>query len=132
MIGSPKPKEKKSKDGKKGQKKVELVMVNVGKKEQIKSGYWSKKPGQKAVHISLLARKPYRKGPVKSKIGKVYNNKLLRRKYLSNKGRKYQPNKNHPHQIKHYNPNKNSWNKKKSMIKGNVVSLDWVNRSSKT
>ena len=99
-------------------------MVSVGMKKTMKSGYWSKKPGQKAMHISLPARQPYRKGPVKSKTGKAYNNKPLPRKYLSNKVRKYQPKKNHPNQTKHYNPNKNSWNKKKSMIKGNVVNLD--------
>ena len=62
-----------------------MGMVSVGLKKTMESGYWSKKPGQKAVHISLLARKPYRKGPVKSKTGKAYNNKPLPRKYLSNK-----------------------------------------------
>ena len=100
-------------------------------KKTMKSGYWSKKSGQKAMHISLPARQPFRKGPVKSKIGKSYNNKPLRRKYLSNKGRKYQPNKNHPHQIKHYNPNKHSWDKKTSMNRGNFVDLEWVNSSTK-
>ena len=54
-------------------------MVSVGMKKAMKSGYWSKKPGQKAIYISSPARQPYRKGPVRSKTNKGYNNKPMSR-----------------------------------------------------
>ena len=34
---------------KKSQNKQDVVMVNVGMKKAMKSGYWSEKPGQKAI-----------------------------------------------------------------------------------
>ena len=76
-----------SEDDNNDQNKQGTVLVSVGMKKTMKSGY------QKAKHIFLPARQPYRKGPVKSKTGKAYNNKPLPRKYLSNKARKYQPKK---------------------------------------
>ena len=44
-----------------------VAMVNVGTKKVMKPGYWSKKPGQKAVFISSPARQPRRKDPVRLK-----------------------------------------------------------------
>ena len=77
-----------SKDDKNSQNKQDTALVSVGIKKTMKSEYWPKKPGQKAMHLSLPAKKAYRKGPIKSKTGKAYNNKPLPRKYLSDKGRK--------------------------------------------
>ena len=90
------------------QNKQDKAMVSVGMKKAMKSGYWSKKPGQKARYISLPARQPCRKGSIRSKTSK------------------------HPHHIKHYNPDNHSWNKKKSMNRRNVINLKLVNNSIKT
>ena len=35
-----------------------MVMVNVGKENEIESGYWSKVPGRKTVFVSSPARQP--------------------------------------------------------------------------
>ena len=53
------------KQAKKSHKLKETAMISVGMNRSMKSGYWSKKPGQKAMFISVLARQPNRKGPVK-------------------------------------------------------------------
>ena len=51
-------------------------MVNAGKEE---AGYWCKKPGKKALFMSLPARQPTRKEPVRSKPSRCYKaNPVLR------------------------------------------------------
>ena len=47
--------------------KEETAMVNVGLRIPMKSGYWSKKPGEKAVFVSPPAKQLARKGPSKSR-----------------------------------------------------------------
>ena len=95
------------KDIKNSQNKQDTALVSVGMKKIMKSGYWSKKPGQKAMHISLPARQSYRKGPVRSKTTKCYNNKPMLRcsktgKYMRNKDRKNRHKCKFAYQIKHY------------------------------
>ena len=51
---------------------------------------------------------------------------------MRNKDRKNQHKCKYPHQIKHYNPNKHSWDKKKPMKRGNIADLQWVNSTTKT
>ena len=53
-------KDEKSKYAKKDKNKQDTALVSVGMRKSMKSGYWSKKPGQKARYISLPARQPYR------------------------------------------------------------------------
>ena len=97
----------------------------------MKSGYWSKKPGQRARYISLPARQPFRKGPTRSKTINGYNRKPTYGKHMANNQGDHQVNNKYPYQAKHYDPKKHSCNKKKSMNKGNVVNLERVSSSSK-
>ena len=84
---------------KKSQKKKETAMVSVGMNRSMKSGYWSKKPGQKAVFISLPARQPNRKGLFRSKTTKGYKAKPMIKcsrygKYIHARDRAKQHKKN--------------------------------------
>ena len=51
---------------------------------------------------------------------------------MRNKDRKDQHKCKFSHQIKHYNPDKHSWDKKKLMKRGNVVNVQRVNSTTKT
>ena len=67
----------KSKNSKEDQNKENVAMVSVGMKKQIKSGYWSKKPGMKAVFVSPPARQPARKRPIMSRRVKLSKTKSM-------------------------------------------------------
>ena len=77
-------------------------MVSVGMKKAMKSGYWSKKPGQKARYISLPARQPFRKGPIRSKTINNCNKKSTHGKHMLKKQRGNQVNNRCSYQTKHY------------------------------
>lgn len=54
-----------------------MVMVNVGKENEIESGYWSKVPGRKTVFVSSPARQPTKWWPVGLKTVQCHNAKPM-------------------------------------------------------
>ena len=87
--------------------KKDTALVSVGMNKTMKCGYWSKKPGQKAKYLSLPARKPSRKGPIRSKIRKTYNKKPIRKRDLLNNQRTNEVNNRCSYKAKLSNPRKN-------------------------
>ena len=88
-------KSEKPKDEKKSHTKQDTATVSVGMKKAMKSGYLSKKVGQKAIFISLSARQPHRKGPVRVKTAQCYHAKPVRRCSRPGKYIQYKDKTNH-------------------------------------
>ena len=73
--------------------------------------------------ISVPARQPFRKGPIRSKTIKNCNKKPTHGKHVLNKQRGNQVNNRCSYKAKLYNPKKNSCNKMMPMNRGNLTKL---------
>ena len=110
--------------------KKNTAMVSVGMNKTMKCGYWSKKPGQKAKYLSLPARQPSRKGPIRSKIRKTYNKKPIHKRDLLNNQRTNEVNNRCSYKAKLSNPRKNP-DKMTPKNRGNLTKLGRTKGPSK-
>ena len=107
--------------------KQDTALVSVGMNKTMKCGYWSKKPGQKAKYLSLPARQPSRKGPIRSKIRKTYNKKhSILKTDLMNNYRANEANNRCSYKAKLSNPRKNPY-KMTPRNRGNLTKLGRTN-----
>ena len=110
--------------------KQDAALVSVGMNKTMKSGYWSKKPGQKAKYLSLPARQPFRKGPIRSKIRKTFNKKPIHKRDLLKHQRGNEVNNRCSYKAKLTNPKKDSF-KTIPKNRGNLVKLGKTKGPSK-
>ena len=89
--------------------KKDTALVSVGMNKTMKCGYWSKKPGQKARYLSLPARQPFRKGPIRSKTTSNCNKKSTHGKFMLNNQRGNEVNNRCSYKAKICSPRKNPY-----------------------
>ena len=115
-----------SEDDGKTNHKQDTALVSVGMNKTMKCGYWSKKPGQKARYLSLPARQPFRKGPIRSKSTRNYDKKYIHKRDLLNHQRSNEVNNKCSYKAKLSNPRKNSY-KMIPRNRGNLTKLGRTN-----